>query len=100
MHILELLRAERDKVAQQVNALDTAIRALSGSSNTRVSHGPRKMSAAARARISASQKARWARTRGQKVVSVAPKRRRISAAGLARIRAAQRARWAKIRRQK
>src|SRR2546422_3629807 len=71
MHILELLRAERDKVAQQVNALDTAIRALSGSSNTRVSHGPRKMSAAARARISASQKARWARTRG-KVVSIAP----------------------------
>ena len=81
MHILELLRAERDKVAQQVNALDTAIRALSGSSNTRVSHGPRKMSAAARARISASQKARWA------------------AAGLARIRAANKARWAKWRRQ-
>ena len=97
MHILELLRAERDKVAQQVNALDTAIRALSGSSNTRVSHGPRKMSAAARARISASQKARWARTRG-KVVSIAPKRK-ISAAGLARIRAANKARWAKWRRQ-
>jgi len=95
MHILELLRAERDKVAQQVNALDTAIRVLSGSSNTRVSHGPRKMSAAARARISASQKARWARTRG-KVVSIAPKRK-ISAAGLARIRAANRARWARVR---
>ena len=103
MHLLELLRAERDKVAQQVNALDTAIRALGGLNSTgatRGLHGPRTMSAAARARISASQKARWARTRGQKVVSVAPKRRRISAAGLARIRAAQRARWAKIRRQK
>ncbi len=100
MDILEMLKTERDKAAQQVNALDTAIRALSGLNSTRVSHGPRKMSAAARARISASQKARWARTRGQKVVSIAPKRRPISAAGLARIRAAQRARWARVRRSK
>src|SRR3989454_12627304 len=98
MDILELLKAERDKAAQQVNALDTAIRALSGMNSTHVSHGPRKMSAAARARISASQKARWARARGQKVVSIAPKRH-ISAAGLARIRAATKARWAKWRRQ-
>src|SRR5438552_14359179 len=100
MDIIAQLKAERDRAAQQVNALDTAIRALSGMNSTRVSHGPRKMSAAARARISASQKARWARVRGQKVVSIAPKRRRISAAGLANIRAAQRSRWAKIRRQK
>ncbi len=100
MDIIALLKAERDKAAQQVNALDTAIRALSGLNSTRVSHGPRKMSAAARARISASQKARWARTRGQKVVSIAPKRRLISAAGLANIRAAQRARWAKARPKK
>jgi len=56
------------------------------------------MSTAARARIAAAQRGRWARTRGQKVVSITPKRH-ISAAGLARIRAAQRARWAKIRKQ-
>jgi hypothetical protein len=101
MDIITLLKAERDKAAQQVNALDTAIRALSGmnSTYTRRLHGPRKMSAAARARISATQKARWARTRGQKVVSLAPKRH-ISAAGLARIRAANRARWAKWGQQK
>ena len=98
MDIIAQLKAERDKAAQRMNALDTAIRALSGLNSTRVSHGPRKMSAAARARISASQKARWARTRGQKVVSMAPKRH-ISAAGLARIRAAQRARWAKAKGQ-
>ena len=97
MDIIVLLKAERDKAAQQVNALDTAIRALSGL-NSAVSHGPRKMSAAARARISASQKARWARARGQKFVSITPKRK-ISAAGLARIRAAQRARWAKAKGQ-
>src|SRR5438445_5411804 len=103
MDIIELLKAERDKAAQQVNALDTAIRALSGLNSTgatRGLHGPRTMSAAARARISASQKARWARVRGRKVVSIAPKRRLISAAGLANIRAAQRARWAKARPKK
>src|SRR6266550_4472038 len=96
MDIIALLKAERDKAAQQVNALDAAIRALSGMNSTRGLHGPRSMSAAARARISASQKARWARTRGHKVVSIAP-RRRISAAGLARIRAAAKARWARVR---
>src|SRR5438094_9001328 len=96
MDIIAQLKAERDKAAQQWSALDTAIKALSGLSSTRVSHGPRKMSAAARARISAAQKARWARTRGRKVVSIAPKRH-LSAAGLARIRAANRARWTKVR---
>ncbi|PYV73640.1 MAG: hypothetical protein DMG96_22460 [Acidobacteria bacterium] len=99
MDIIAQLKAERDKAAQQVDALDTAIRVLSGINSARRLHGPRKMSAAARARISASQKARWARVRGQKVVSISPKRH-ISAGGLARIRAAQRARWAKLRTQK
>ena len=97
MNIIAQLKAERDKAAQQVNALDSAIRALSGMNNTRLSHGPRKMSAAARARISASQKARWAKARGQKVVPIKARKRHISPAGLARIRAANRARWAKVR---
>ena len=98
MDIIAQLKAERDKAAQQVNALDTAIRALSEMNRTRVSHGPSKMSAAARARISTSQKARWAKARSQKVVSIAPKRH-ISAAGLARIRAATKARWARMRKE-
>ena len=96
MDILEMLKTERDKAAQQVNALDTAIRALSGMNSTGTIRGRRTMNAAARARISASQKARWARTRGHKVVSIAPKRH-ISAAGLANIRKATKARWAKVR---
>jgi hypothetical protein len=100
MDIIAHLKIERDKAAQQVNALDTAIRALSGMNSTRVSHGPRKMSAAARARISAAQKARWAKAKGQKVVPIKAGKRHISAAGLARIRAADQARWAKWRRQK
>ena len=94
MDIIAQLKAERNKAAQQVNALDTAIRALSGLNSTGGSRVPRKMSAAARAKIAASQKARWARTRGQTLVSISPKRH-ISAAGLANIRKATRARWAK-----
>ena len=95
MDIISLLKAERDKVARQLNGLNAALAAFAGTYKTGSSRR-RKMSAAARARISAAQKARWAKTKGQKVVSIAPKRH-ISAAGLARIRAANRARWAKVR---
>src|SRR5438094_5890592 len=95
MDIIVQLKIEREKAAQQVNALNMAIRALSGTA-TQGSRGRRTMSAAARARISASQKARWARSRG-KVVSIKHPKRHISAAGLARIRAATRARWARVR---
>ena len=97
MDIIAQLKAERDKAAQQVSALDTAIGALSGLNSTRAPRGRRTMSAAARARIAAAQRARWAKVKGQrKVVAIAPKRK-ISAAGLARIRAANKARWAKWR---
>ena len=97
MDIIAQLKAERDKAVQQVNALDTAIRALSGLNSTGATRGHRTMSAAARARIAAAQRARWAKVKGRrKVVAIAP-RRKISAAGLARIRAANKARWAKWR---
>jgi hypothetical protein len=97
MDIIAQLKAERDKAAQQVNALDVAIKALSGLNSTGAKRGRRTMSAAARARISAAQKARWAKAKGQKVIPIKAGKRHISAAGLARIRAAQRARWAKLR---
>ncbi len=98
MDIIAQLKAERDKAAQHVNALDTAIRALSGMNSTRGTIEPRRrISAAGRARIAAAARARWARVKGQqKIVPIAPKRH-ISPAGLARIRAATKARWAKVR---
>ena len=99
MDIIAQLKIERDKATQQVNALNMAIAALSGTTTSKGSQGRRTMSAAARGRISAAQKARWAKTRG-KVVSIAKRKRHISAAGLARIRAATRARWARWRAQK
>ena len=98
MDIIAQLKIERDNAAQQVSALNMAIEALSRTA-TQKARGRRTMSAAARARISASQRARWARTRG-KVASIAKRKRHISAAGLARIRAATRARWARWRAQK
>ena len=98
MDIIALIKAERDKVERQMNGLNAALAAFAGTYKTGSSRPRRKMSAAARARISAAQKARWAKAKGPKVVSISPKRR-ISAAGLARIRAAQRARWAKIRKK-
>src|SRR6266699_5445285 len=100
--VVSQLRKERTNLVNQLRHVDAALSVLGKLNGGRFYTQPRhrKMSAAARARISASQKARWARTRGQKVVSIAPKRRLISAAGLANIRAAQRARWAKARPKK
>ncbi len=44
MDIIAQLRIERDKAAQQVNALDMAIAALSGTTTSQGSRGRRKMS--------------------------------------------------------
>ena len=54
-----------------------------------------KFSAAARAKISAAQKARWAKTKS--TPPVAKKKSKMSAAGRARIAAAAKARWAKVK---
>jgi hypothetical protein len=51
-----------------------------------------------RARIASAQRARWAKIKGQKVVSIsARKGHTMSAAARKRIAAAQKARWAKWR---
>ena len=70
------------------SVLDAALAALGTVSSNGTS---RTMSAAARRRISLTQKARWAKQRTAK-----PKRT-MSAAGRRRIAAAQRARWAKVK---
>jgi hypothetical protein len=60
----------------------------------------RKMSAAGRAKFAAAQKARWAKTKGQKVKQSQPKKRKMSAAARRRISLAAKARWAKIKAKK
>jgi hypothetical protein len=94
MDIIAQLKAERDKAAQQVNALDTTITALSGLNSTGVSHGPRKMSAAASENFSISKSTLGTHT-GPGYFN-RPKASHLSGS-LARIRAAQRARWAKVK---
>lgn len=89
--IVRDLRKQRDQAQSEVHRLDRAIEALS-EVGRRGRGGPRRMSKAARKRIAAAQRARWAKIKGK----TKPKRR-ISAAGRKRIAAAQRARWAKVR---
>jgi hypothetical protein len=58
----------------------------------------RKMSAAARARIAAAQRKRWAAAKAGQ--PTAPKKRRLSAAGRKRIIEATKKRWAEFRASK
>jgi hypothetical protein len=102
-NVLQQVRDERKQAELRVERLDEVIRGLAGlnsSSPSRNGAGrSRTLSASARRRISLAQKARWAKVRAGKVVSIAGKRSKstISAAGRKRIAAAQRARWAKAR---
>jgi ABC-type Fe3+-citrate transport system substrate-binding protein len=108
---LQQLRDERKQAQSQVEKLDQAIsviEGLSGRTNTRSISGPRtgrRLSAAARKRISDAQRARWAQrkkpagstsTAGPRAV---PNRKPLSAAARRKIAAAQKARWAKFRSQ-
>jgi hypothetical protein len=87
------LESIREAIKEEISKLNQVLQLLEGGATTAAAAPGRRMSAAARARIGAAQKARWAKARGQ-----APRpRRKLSAAGRARIAAAQKARWAKIR---
>jgi hypothetical protein len=57
--LLRMLRQERAAVAHRLAALDTAIHALNGNHAPEKKKRTRKMSTAARAKISAAQKKRW-----------------------------------------
>ena len=83
------LESIREAIKEEISKLNQVLQLLEGGARA----SGRKMSAAARARIGAAQKARWAKVKGQ-----APRpKRKMSAAGRARIVAAQKARWAKMR---
>jgi len=97
--IVRQLRKERDQAARAVERLDAALAALNV-----VGNGTRtrsRLSAAARKRIAAAQRARWAKVRrdgGQtRNVVTMPKKRTMSPAARRKIAAAQRARWAKVK---
>ena len=91
------------QIKQQIETLESQLSSLlSGAptirrQGTRMG-GRRTMSASARARIAAAQRARWAKAKGTSSSNGnAPgkRRKKMSAAGRAAIAAAQRARWAR-----
>lgn len=92
--VLNQLEQERSSLAAQLEPLNKAISALTGTTNRAARRGT--MSAAGRARIGAAQRARWAKAKGQKVVSIRAKRT-MSPSARRKIAAAQKARWAKWR---
>src|SRR5437763_10372711 len=88
--IIQELRRERACIDQAIQALTS----LNGS--TPQAAATRTMSASARRRIAAAQRARWAKQKGaEKASGTARPKRKISAAGIAQIRAAAKARGAK-----
>jgi hypothetical protein len=101
MDILAQLKAARDKAAFELGRLEAAVSALSGigSNSIKSTRTRRKMSAAARRKISLAQKARWAKqnSSGRAGITItARSKRHVSAASRRKMAAAQRARWARV----
>ena len=65
--IVKQLKKERDRVEKQLSGLNAALAAFAGVyAGTKPTRKRRKMSAKARARIAAAQRARWAKFRAKK----------------------------------
>ena len=95
--VVRQLRQERYQAAKEVAKLDTAIAALNGGVHGKRT-GTRDLSAAAREKIAAAQRQRWAKVRASKGSpngAGSPAKRTMSAAARAKIAKAQRLRWAK-----
>jgi len=97
--IVRLLKKERDRLSKELHGIGSALAAF-GHTYAKGA-GTRKLSASARARIVAAQRARWAKFRAgagtkSKVVPIRGKRT-LSVAARRKIAAAQRARWARVK---
>jgi len=111
---LRQLREERERAQSQVERLGSAISVLedlvgrNGSRTVRTrARSGRVVSAAARRRMAAAQRARWAKVRTQsqtnssaKSSGTATAKRTLSVAARRKIAAAQRARWARVKAQR
>ena len=107
--ILQSLRGQLSRLDRAISALEGGASAprrgrppKSATSST-IRHGRRRMSAEARARISAAQRARWAKQKGQATAKKAAKkaggRRGMSAASRKRLSELMKKRWAERRKQ-
>lgn len=97
--VVRLLKKEQDRLTKELRGIGAALAAFGNAYGKGT--GTRRLSASARARIAAAQRARWAKVRETKgsQAKVVPLRgkRTLSAAARKKIAAAQRARWAKVK---
>jgi hypothetical protein len=91
LSIKQLKRAV--KIREKIESLHEELSEILGGETPIPRADRRKMSAAARAKIGAAQRARWAKVKG---TSTKPKRK-MSAAGRAAMSAAAKARWKKAK---
>ena len=94
--LLKELKQERDRLNQVIQVIGNLVGRTRTGIQTRLKRAKRRLSAAARRKISLAQKARWAKTRQE---AAPTKVRTMSRAARNKIAAAQRARWAKTRAQ-
>jgi hypothetical protein len=96
--VVSQLQKERTRLENELHRVTAALTAFGKAYMHAATRKKRTISAAGRKRIAAAQRARWAKMKGQKVVSIsARKGRTMSPAARKRIVAAQKARWAKWR---
>ena len=97
--VVRLLKKEQDRLTRELRGIGAALAAF-GHPYVKGT-GSRTLSASARARIAAAQRARWAKVRknagAQSKVAPIRGKRTLSAAARRKIAAAQRARWAKVK---
>jgi hypothetical protein len=93
--VVRLLKKEEERLTREMRAISAALAAF-GRAYVRGTR-TRKLSASARARIAAAQRARWAKVREKAKVVPIRRKRTLSPAARKKIAAAQRARWAKVK---
>ncbi len=101
-NIVTELRAERAHLVNNLRHVDAALAVLGKLEGGKFATVARRsLSAAARRKMAAAQKARWAKVRGESGASnktnASRPKRTLSAAARKKIAAAQRARWAKVK---
>src|ERR1700720_2658276 len=99
--VVSQLQKERTRLEDELHRVAAALTAFGNvyMHGSRPTRKERTISTAGRKRIADAQRARWAKIKGQKVVSISS-RKGMSPAARRRIVAAQKARWAKWRAKK
>jgi hypothetical protein len=102
-NIVTELRAERTHLVNNLRHVDAALAVLGKLEGGKFATESRRVSASARRKMAAAQKARWAKVKNQPQdafraeTSTAAQKRTPSEASRRKMAAAQKARWAKVR---